>query len=110
MNGLLRHLVVDEPVQFSPVPLLEQAAPLLEEERYADRSALIPDGADPIGVHGPGSVAALATHDHPADAGEVNRAEVLQQRLDGEEPHPGRRLSQMFEPGQTVAAVLHADS
>jgi hypothetical protein len=59
---------------------------LLEEERDAGRRALVADRADPRGVHRPAPRAALAAHDDPADAGQADRPQVLQERLERQEP------------------------
>ena len=45
-----RHLVVGAAVERAPVASLADAAPLLEEERHAGRSALVADATDPIRV------------------------------------------------------------
>src|SRR5690606_2647422 len=73
------------------------AAPLFEEERYVRLLALPLDVPDPVGFHLPRAVAAFSAHDHPADAGQVEDPQVLQQRLHGQKP--GRDEDRRSEAG-----------
>lgn len=70
---------------------------MLHEERHALRLALVSDRPCPVEVHRPGSVAALSSDDHPADAGEVELAKVFEQRFEREEPNAGRGLAELIE-------------
>jgi hypothetical protein len=60
---------------------LANARPLLEEERHALLAALPVDREHPFALHGPGAGAALIADDDPADPLEIERPEILQERL-----------------------------
>jgi hypothetical protein len=61
-------------VQYSPAAFRSNAAPLLEKEGDALPEALIPDVAHPLCIHYAGAWPALAAHDNPVDAGEIETA------------------------------------
>ena len=52
-------------------PLLVGAAPLFEEERDSGVPAYRLDLVDPLRVHWPRARAALSTHNHPMDSGQI---------------------------------------
>ena len=60
--------------------------------------------------HGTRSVPALASDNDPADAVEIDGAEVFQERLDREEANPERRLPKVLNARQAVLAVFDADA
>ena len=62
----------------------------------------------PFCLHRPGPVAAFAADNHPGDPGEVDRAEVFEERLDGKEPDRRRGVPQVLDAREPVSAVLDA--
>src|SRR5689334_16904599 len=90
LNDPRRLLVVGATVEQSAGLALAGAAPLLEEEGYSGLAALVPDRKDPCRTHGPRPRAALASQDDPVDAAQVERAQVLEQGLDRQEPRARR--------------------
>src|SRR5690606_115832 len=103
-----RELVVGAAVEEAAGLALLDVAPLLEEEGDLLGAALTADRAHPGLVHRAGAGAALAADDDPVDAGEVELAEVFEERLDGEEADRGRGVVELFDPGQAVLAILDA--
>lgn len=86
------------------------SAPLFEEEGNLGGTALFLDGDDPCFFQGSCAGSAFASDDDPVDAGEIEGAEVFQQRLDGEELHGGTGATEGFDAWQAVLAVFHSDS
>ena len=55
--------------------LRRRAAPLLEEEGYRSRDALIPEIADPLGLYRSMTTSTLTARDHPLDAAKIKVGE-----------------------------------
>jgi hypothetical protein len=70
-------------MEHAPVLALANSSPLLEEEWHAGGAALALDGYNPLAPDGPRTGTALAANNHPIDGSQIDRAEVLEQRLDG---------------------------
>src|SRR5689334_15017405 len=70
---------------------------LLEEEGHRGLVLLaaVPDVAGPLHVHGPECGAALAAHDQPVDAFQVEAIHRPEGRLIGYEPHRSRDRGQV---------------
>src|SRR5262245_7069568 len=101
--------VVGPAVECPAGQVLSCPAPLLEEECDTRRQALVADAADPLRAHRPGAGAALPADDHPGDPGQIDCSQVLQQRLDGQEPDRGRGGAEMVDSWKPVLAVLDTD-
>lgn len=82
-------LAVGLSVEDTSRDLFSGATPLLEEKGNTGVLALLPNRPNPLGLQGSGVRAAFSAHNDPRNAGEVELAEVLQQRLDGKEAHCG---------------------
>jgi hypothetical protein len=78
---------------------------LLEEERHARGDALVAHAARPRMIHRAESRPALTAYNHPRDAAQVERAEVLEERLDREEAHEGRAGAQRIEPREHLPVL-----
>ena len=105
-----RKLIVGAAVERRPVTRLRVPPPLLEEEGHPLCAALTTDLDDPFPEHWPSVRAALTADDDPVDSAQVERPEIGQQRLDGEEPDSGWCFLQRKNAGQAVPAVLNADA
>src|SRR6516165_7212235 len=77
-------LAVGATLQLPTVLRLSHSAPLLEEKRDGRAAALISQGKDPFPFHGPRSCTALTANDDPVNSGQVDCAEILEERLDRE--------------------------
>ena len=99
-----RKLIVGAAVERAAGLVLACAAPLLEEEGHPLRAALTTDVDDPISKHRSRVRAALSADDDPVDSAQVERAEIGQQRLDGQEPNsvPACPGANECEAGRTV--------
>src|SRR5436305_4390745 len=91
-------VVVGSAVDLAPGAALAHAAPLFEEEGDVRASALVADRLDPAILKRPGARATLAAEDHPADAPQVDGAEVLKERLHREHPEARRRVLEVLDP------------
>jgi len=100
--------VVRAPVQTSPASCLVNATPLLKKENRTLGLALLLDRVSPGGLHGPGAVAALAADDHPVNAGEVDAAEVFEERLDAQKAHHRWCSTQVLDARDAEVLVLDA--
>ena len=103
-----RHRVIRPAIELPAGLAFSNTAPLLEEERDAGILTLVADAANPFSLHRPGPVAAFPADNHPRDPGEVNCAEVFEERLDGKEPDRRRGVPQVLEAREPVSAVLDA--
>jgi hypothetical protein len=92
-----------------PIPL-DVRAGLLEEERNTRGFALVADAARPRDLKRPRAGAALAADQDPADASQVELAQVLEQRLDREHSDGSGHLAQLVDPRDAVLPVLNADA
>lgn len=70
-------------VQRSSAAFWSKAAPLLEKERDALPEALIPDAAHPLYIHRASTWPTFTARDDPGDAGEVEAADMREQRFEG---------------------------
>src|SRR5580704_11573400 len=70
-------------VQRSSAAFWSKAAPLLEKERDALPEALIPDASHPLYIHRASAGPAFAARDNPSNAGEVEAADMPEQRFEG---------------------------
>ena len=91
----LGHLVPRPAVESSSGALLEDAAPLLEEERYVIAGAVVADFPHPFDVHGSCAWTGLAADDDPGHSLDVNIAYRAEERLYGEEASGERGVLQM---------------
>src|SRR5579883_1170282 len=82
----LWHIVEGTAIELAPRFGFPHAAPLLEEESNLCGFALLADAMNPAGLHRAGAVAALAANDYPVNPVQLNLSEILQQRLDRQEP------------------------
>src|SRR6266496_674384 len=82
-----RHFVVSPPVQLAPSKVFANAAPLLEEERYASRAALAEDRCHPFPAHRARLRAGFAADDGPMNSFERQRIERPNQRFQRQESH-----------------------
>src|SRR5665213_384200 len=105
-NG--RKLIERPIVQEPPGLALLTSAPLLEEERNPRCATLREYSTHPCGINRPGTVAALAAHDHPMDLAEVDPADVFEERFDGKETELRRRTAQHVDPRNAILAILDA--
>ncbi len=67
---------------------LSYASPLLEKEGHILSRALLSDRGDPLDLHGPSPIPALATDNYPLHALQIESAQVFKERFNGEEIHP----------------------
>lgn len=65
---------------------------------------MLSDGHQPCS-DGPEVRAALAAHDHPVDAAQVERAEILEERLHREEARAGAARAERIEAPEGVAVL-----
>src|ERR1035441_826726 len=99
------HFVIRPAMECPARFCLLSSAPLFEEEGYSCRSALCIEGFDPLVLHCSCSWPAFAANDGPVNASERDVSEVLQERLDGEEPALCGCALEMFDSGDAVAPV-----
>src|SRR5690349_2083674 len=78
----IRHAVEGTAIQFPSRVRLPHPSPLFEEERDSRDFALLFNAEHPVRLHWPRAVAALAANDDPVDVGQVDLAQILQERLD----------------------------
>ena len=90
--------------------MLSNASPLFEKERYTLQPALASNANYPVLSHRPSMWAALAADNHPIDTGQIERAEIFKQRLNGEEPHDSGCVAKRGQPRQAMFAVFEADA
>jgi len=88
-----RELVVGSTEEEEAGLLLLDAAPLLEEEGNFRLLALIANGADPLRLNWARTRSALSSDDDPRNPPQVDRAEKLEEWLDGEEGVGDPRLA-----------------
>lgn len=98
---------MEHAVEFSAAGLGGAASPLLEEEGYALRLAVVAEAAHPGFVHRAGAGTALPACDQPVDRGEVQFRQRPEQGLGADEPHLRRNGAQVIHP-EGVAVVLDA--
>src|SRR5688500_18363724 len=68
-----RPLIPLAAIRFASAGLRAQSSPLLEEERYAGRDALVSDLSHPICRDWAGSRSALSADDHPINTSKIER-------------------------------------
>src|ERR1039458_7976952 len=78
-------LIVCLSIQHSTRFRFANTAPLLEEKSNSCTAALNANIPDPRSIHGSCSRSAFPTHNHPIDSFQINRAEMLQERLNTSE-------------------------
>ena len=83
------------------------SAPLLEEERDLLLYGLAPDTINPFRTHGPGFSPTLASDNDPMNASKVDRADILEERLDRQKTNRGFYTSEMINAGQAVPSVFY---
>ena len=88
--------------------MLANASPLFEEKRDLLLSALAPDVHDPVLLHRPSMRSAFPSDDHPVDASEIQRTEILEERLDRQEPYNSGRVAKNRDPWYSVFPILNA--
>src|SRR5690242_7972043 len=88
----LRKLVPLPAVEFPASGLRPQPSPLFKEKRYTLGLALVAYRPHPCAFHGSSLGPALATNNHPIDAGEVDVVNGPDQRFDGKEADACRCL------------------
>src|SRR5206468_1039867 len=79
------HLIPLAPIQTPAGLRLPNAAPLLEEEGDSGSRALLPDFANPLGLHRTGTGPALAANDHPVDPTKRKMGDRTKERLHAQE-------------------------
>jgi hypothetical protein len=80
-----RMIIVGAAIQFAAGDTLPDAAPLLEEERYAGAPTLTLNADHPLFVHRASTGTAFSANDHPIDSRQVELPEIFEERLNGEE-------------------------
>lgn len=103
-----RELVVGPAIQRSTSQVFSDTSPLLKEKRNSLFSALAPDPKHPFLLHRSSVGATFPSDDYPIDAFQVECSNVLEKRLDREEPHGDRRITESRDSLKSVLAVLHA--
>ena len=88
--------------------MLANASPLFEEKRDLLLSALAPDVHDPVLLHRPSMRSAFPSDDHPVNANEIQRTEILEERLDRQEPYNSGRVAKNRDPWYSVFPILNA--
>jgi hypothetical protein len=71
-------LIEKLPIQQASSCFLIPATPLFEKERNFLGLALVPNGSDPVGLHGPASATAFSASDNPMNSGEIHRPQILE--------------------------------
>lgn len=104
------YFIVSLPVEHSAGFRFMDATPLLEEKRNTRRPALVADCLDPVAVDRTEPRAALASHNHPVNVGQIDRPQIFQKRFDGEKTGNGWRSTQVGDAWKSISAVLNAYS
>jgi hypothetical protein len=95
-------------IEFSSIPRLLDAAPLLKEEWHFGFAALQVNVTNPIFVHHASARATLTPDDHPVNPAEVQGAHRSNERLNAEEAHTRSYLAQVIH-APAVVGILNAD-
>ena len=83
---MLREFVPDSPLQPAASALLEDTAPLLEEERYLCSMALVTNVENPVLVHWTSPGPRFAADDNPIDPFQGKVGERPEERFERQEP------------------------
>ena len=109
-----RELIPAASVEKSPIPFLVStdtigtpSTPLLEEERDLLLYGLAPDAINPFRTHRAGFRPTLASDNDPMNASKVDRADILEERLDRQKTNRDFYTSEMINAGQAVPSVLY---
>ena len=109
-----RELIPAAAIEKSSIPFLVStdtigtpSAPLLEEERDLLSYGLAPDAINPFLTHRAGFRSALASDNDPVNASKVDRANILEKRLDGQKTNRGFDTSEMVNSGEPVPSVFY---
>src|SRR5262249_44462491 len=105
-----REFVVGLPPKHSTGCSLLHPPPLLEEERDPLLPAPIANREDPLLAHRSRAGSPLSPNNHPVHPLDAEISQVLQERLDGEEPHGCPRFAKTIHPWEPVLAILNTDA
>jgi hypothetical protein len=103
-------LVVRSAIECSTRLAFANASPLLEEKRYPLSAAFSPDPHNPIPQHWPCARSAFTPNDHPIYVSEIERTQILQQRLDGQKSKSRRCRTKRIDSRHSVLAIFDADA
>jgi len=85
-------------------------SPLLKEEWHVGNLALLPYSSDPFLLYWPSPVPAFAAHNHPMDTGQIDVAQIFQQRFYRQESNSSRSTFQRLNPWDAIFSILNAES